>query len=66
MTERWQPRVGRTVWVIGVDDAGQVVRDLQAPGGRYGFVTGVAEHGGRLYLGSLTGSEIAVLDSDLD
>ena len=41
---------------------GSVVHDLQGPGDRYSFVTGVREHGGRLYLGSLTQHAIVVLD----
>jgi sugar lactone lactonase YvrE len=60
--EHLQPQPTRTVWVLGIDPAGDVVRDLQAPGERWAFATGVAEHDGRLYLGSIVESCIAVLD----
>jgi sugar lactone lactonase YvrE len=62
LPERLQPQPVRTLWVLAVDATGSVVHDLQGPGDRYTFVTGVREHGGRLYLGSLTQHAIAVLD----
>jgi sugar lactone lactonase YvrE len=62
LPERLQPQPGRTVWVISVDGAGNVVHDLQGDGDRFHEVTGVREHDGRLYLGSLVESAIAVLD----
>ena len=61
MPESLQPRPLRTMWVVGVDDEGAIVRDLQATGAGFHFVTGVVEHAGRLYLGSLAGSAIAEL-----
>ncbi len=60
--ERLQPQPTRTVFVLGVDPDGNVARDLQAPGERWAFATGIAEYDGRLYLGSITESSIAVLD----
>lgn len=61
-----------TAWVVGVDPAGRVVHDLQRPGGGrrtgkrpaagYRMVTSVCEHRGRLYLGSLVESSLAVVD----
>src|SRR5262249_54471477 len=53
MPERLQPPPQHTTWVLAVDAAGQIVRDLQ---GRHGYhmVTGVRERDGVLYLGSLT------------
>jgi sugar lactone lactonase YvrE len=60
--ERLQPQPTRTTWVLGVDDSGTIVRDLQGPGTDYAFVTGVAEHDGRLYLGSITEPALGVLD----
>ncbi|MFT3925002.1 MAG: SMP-30/gluconolactonase/LRE family protein [Myxococcales bacterium] len=46
-----QPK--RTVWVIAVDAAGQVVHDIQGSHAGYHMVTGVREHAGVVYLGSL-------------
>lgn len=62
--ERLQPAVRRTVWVLGVDLTGRVVRDLQGPGDTFAMVTGVVRSGDRLYLGSLIGSALGVLDLD--
>ncbi len=61
--DRLQPAVRRTVWVLGVDaQTGRVVRDLQGPDDRFAMVTGVARSGDRLYLGSLIGSCLGVLE----
>jgi len=60
--ERLQPAVRRTVWVLGVDLSGRVVRDLQGSGGAFAMATGVVRQGDRLYLGSLIGSAVAVLE----
>ncbi len=49
-----QPEPKRTAWVMAVDAEGNVVHDLQGTGERYHMVTGMREHKGRLYLGSLT------------
>lgn len=62
LPERVQPRPQHTVWVYALDADGTVVHDLQAPGERFGFVTGVREVGGRVYLGSLTGDCVAYFD----
>src|SRR6266511_1038782 len=43
----------RTVWVMAVDADGVVVHDVQGGHPGYHMVTGVREHAGRLYLGSL-------------
>jgi sugar lactone lactonase YvrE len=59
--ERLQPQPTRTTWVLAVDHDGKVVRDLQAPTKEFAFATGVAEHEGRLYLGSITERALAVL-----
>jgi len=59
---RLQAKAKRTVWVLGVGQDGSILRDLQAPGTDYSFVTGVCEYGGRLCLGSITEHAIAVLD----
>jgi len=52
----------RTVWTIAVDGTGTVVHDLQDRVPGYHMVTGVREHAGRLYLGSLAERAIAVVD----
>jgi sugar lactone lactonase YvrE len=62
LPERAQPQPVRTLWVLAVDAGGAVVHDLQGPGDDYTMVTGVREHGGRLYLGSLAERAVAVLD----
>jgi sugar lactone lactonase YvrE len=62
LPERVQPKPVRTLWVLAVDAGGAVVHDLQGPGDDYTMVTGVREHGGRLYLGSLAERAVAVLE----
>jgi sugar lactone lactonase YvrE len=64
--ERLQPAPKRTVRVQAYDDAGRLVHDVR-PGpeehrGRYHMVTGVREHHGRVWLGSLHESAVAVVD----
>jgi sugar lactone lactonase YvrE len=60
--ERLQPQPTRTTWVVAVDEtSGEIVRDLQAKTDGFAFATGVAEHDGRLYLGSISENAIAVL-----
>ncbi len=55
-----QPKPAKTIWVMAVDFDGNVVHDLQTEGTNFAMVTGVAEHEGTLYLGSLTESAIGV------
>jgi sugar lactone lactonase YvrE len=62
LPQRLLPLPGRTVWVLSVDGDGNVVHDLQGEGDRFHEVTGVREHEGRLFLGSLVESAVAVLD----
>ncbi|MFI6957879.1 SMP-30/gluconolactonase/LRE family protein [Nocardia sp. NPDC050408] len=58
---RWvQPEPPRTVWVMAVDFDGKVVHDLQTEGTDFAMVTGVVEHNGTLYLGSLTETAVGV------
>jgi sugar lactone lactonase YvrE len=52
----------RTTWVVAIDDSGAIVRDLQTSAPGYHMVTGVRQHGGKLYLGSLREQGIAVID----
>jgi sugar lactone lactonase YvrE len=61
LPDRLQPRPQHTVWVQAYDSEGRLVHDLQAPGERFGFVTGVRERDGVVALGSLTGSCVALL-----
>ena len=51
-----------TVWVYALSPDGEVVHDLQAPGDRFGFVTGVREHHGTVHMGSLTGDTVGLFD----
>ena len=62
MPDRLQPDATRITWVIGINGDGDVISNLQGPGDGYHYVTGVREHAGRLYLGSLVGPGIAVAD----
>ena len=62
LPDKLQPDASRITWVIGIDGEGTVVRNLQGPGTAYHYVTGVREHAGRLYLGSLVESGVAVVD----
>ncbi|MBH0779445.1 SMP-30/gluconolactonase/LRE family protein [Nocardia sp. NEAU-351] len=55
-----RPKPKRTVWVVAVDFDGAVVHDLQRPGADFAMATGVVEHDGTLYLGSLTEQAVAV------
>jgi len=57
-----QPKAKRCVRVMALDDAGTVVHDLSRPGTHYHMVTGVREHAGRVWLGSLEEGAVAVLD----
>lgn len=62
--ERLQPAPKRTVRVQAYDDTGRLVRDLQVggQGQDVGFhmVTGVREHDGRIWMGSLHEAAVAV------
>jgi sugar lactone lactonase YvrE len=59
LPDRLLPQPRSTVWVQAYDPAGRLVHDLQAPGGAFGFVTGVRERHGTVALGSLTGRHLA-------
>jgi sugar lactone lactonase YvrE len=61
LPERLQPDVSRITWVIGIDGEGRVVHNLQGAGTTFHYVTGVREHGGQLYLGSLVEPAIATI-----
>ena len=56
------PKPKRTVRAQAYDDAGTLVHDVDLPDSAYHMVTGVREHDGRLWLGSLHEPAIAVVD----
>ncbi len=60
--ERLQPAPQRTVRVQAYDDAGTLVHDLAVDTPDFHMVTGVREHDGRVWVGSLHEPAIAVLD----
>ncbi|MGY2875136.1 sugar lactone lactonase YvrE [Marmoricola sp. URHA0025 HA25] len=60
--EALQPKPKRTVRVMAFDDAGEVVHDITGDASGYHMVTGVREHGGRLWLGSLHEPAVAVIE----
>ncbi len=64
--ERLQPQPKQTVRVQAYDDRGRLVHDVDVDPGRhaasYHMVTGVREHDGRVWMGSLHEPAVAVLD----
>jgi sugar lactone lactonase YvrE len=58
--ERVQPQPRRAVHVQAYDDDGALVHDVRRPADAFHMVTGVREHDGRLWLGSLLESAIAL------
>ncbi|MFD0360001.1 SMP-30/gluconolactonase/LRE family protein [Nocardia sp. GCM10030253] len=60
LPEWLQPKPTKTIWVMAVDFDGNVVHDLQIEGTNFSMVTGVVEHEGTLYLGSLTETAVGV------
>jgi sugar lactone lactonase YvrE len=59
LPEALHPKEKRLTFVAGLSADGPVTHNLQAPGDRYHYVTGVREHDGMLYLGSLVEGAIA-------
>ncbi len=59
---RLQPAPKRTVRVLALDDLGRVVHDLEADATSWHMATGVREHRGRVWLGSLIEPAIAWFD----
>ncbi|SCL35356.1 gluconolactonase [Micromonospora nigra] len=59
-----QPKPLRYALVAQVDGEGRVLRTLHGPGGGYPMVTGVRQHGDRLWLGSLTAGGVARVPVD--
>lgn len=60
--EKLQPAPKQTVRVQAYDDAGKLVHDLSLEPEGYHMVTGVREHGGRVWFGSLHEPAIAYTD----
>lgn len=56
------PKATVVAWVMAFDLDGRLVHDLRAADGSYGFVTSAAERDGTIVLGSLTESDVAILD----
>lgn len=56
------PKPDKIVWVRALNAEGDVVHDLFGTDDDFFMVTGVREHDGRLYLGSLETTSIAVVD----
>jgi sugar lactone lactonase YvrE len=57
-----QPAPANTAWVQAVSASGDLVHDLQATVDGLSLVTGVREHNGVVWLGSLHGQAIAAFD----
>jgi len=60
--EKLQPAPKNTVRVQALDDDGRLVHDVDVETDGYHMVTGVREHDGRVWLGSLHEPAIAVVD----
>ena len=60
--EAVQPKPKRTVRVQAFDDVGTLVHDIDVKTDGYHLVTGVREHEGRVWLGSLEEAAVAVVD----
>lgn len=62
LPRRLQPAPVRSARVLALDDAGRVVHDLEGDSSSYHMVTGVRESLGRVWLGSLEESAVAVME----
>lgn len=60
--EPLQPKPKRTIRVQAYDDAGTLVHDCDVQHDGFHMVTGVREHEGRVWMGSLVEPAVAVLD----
>jgi sugar lactone lactonase YvrE len=59
--EALQPKPKRTVRVQAYDDAGELVHDISADSSGYHMATGVREHDGRIWVGSLEEPAVGVM-----
>lgn len=64
--EALQPKPKRTVRVMAFADDGSCVHDLDGESSGFHMVTGVREHGGRVWLGSLEEPAVAWMSLDAD
>jgi sugar lactone lactonase YvrE len=62
LPEQLTPRVRRTVRVMAFDDRGRVMHDRQLDATGFHMATGVREHHGQVWLGSLVEPGVAVFD----
>jgi len=53
------PKPANTIWVQAVDNDGRLVHDLQTSTPGFSMVTGVREHEGTVWLGSLQSTAVA-------
>lgn len=60
--EALQPKPKRTIRVQAFDDTGTLVHDIDLPDTDFHMVTGVREHDGRVWMGSLHEPAVAVHD----
>lgn len=60
--ETLQPKPKETIRVQAFDNAGTLVRDVDLPDSGYHMVTGVREHEGRVWMGSLHEPAVAVFE----
>lgn len=62
LPEALQPKPVPSARVVALDDSGVVVHDVSCTAGEFHFVTGVREHQGRVWLGSLHQAAVAYFD----
>jgi hypothetical protein len=62
LPESVEPQPAPTVRVLAYDDQGNLVHDRSCRPDGFSFVTGVREHGGRVWLGSLHHPAVAWFD----
>jgi sugar lactone lactonase YvrE len=60
---RLQPKPDRTVSAVAMDDDGRIVHEFRGRIEGFSFLTGVRERDGQLWLGSLEGGAVGVLDT---
>jgi sugar lactone lactonase YvrE len=60
--EKLQPKEKQRAWVQAYDDTGSLVHDCDVDTRDFHMVTGVREHAGRVWMGSLHERGVAVLD----
>lgn len=61
---RLRPQADPSSHVVAIDDAGEILMNLQDPGARFPALTGVVESRDALFLTSLFGSELGIIMKD--